>query len=317
MAGPQPHHKDEDAIVKCCRTSQRLLGQPDDCGATFVVRYEDAVVKFGVFYSREVANQRLAHSILDPKIVRVPEVYHYFRRGKYGFLVMEYINGTPCDTVAQSEEIERIALAIQHINSRRGDRNKLGPAGGGITWGVVWVYEQIVIEDMEDMVKYFNDRLQEVAYEAPVCFDKSPVVFVHCDIVQQNVIWCDDGALALLDSAHAGWYPRLFELAALYAARSSQYDFDIGIWDSAGGFPEALAARLRRDMNVCEAEQARKVIVAQEAGLAYNIYSKADDILCPTPSPRLSTVEQVDDTDSSGCELDDPVSRCLPSLSVH
>ncbi|KAK3621367.1 hypothetical protein LTR56_022831 [Elasticomyces elasticus] len=248
MAGPQPHHKDEDTILKCCRTSRRLLGQPYDCGATFVVRYsEDAVVKFGVFYTREVANQRLAHSILDPKIVRVPEVYHYFRRGKYGFLVMEYIKGTPCKTLAQPEEIEKIAIAVQHINSCHGDRNKLGPAGGGITWGAVWSYEQIVIEDMEDLEKYFNDRLvREVAYEAPVCFDKSPVVFVHCDIVQQNIIWCDDGTVALLDWAHAGWYPRLFELVALYAARPSQYHFDTGTWDSVGDFPEALAARLRQ-----------------------------------------------------------------------
>ncbi|KAK5677674.1 hypothetical protein LTS10_009557 [Elasticomyces elasticus] len=313
MAGPQPYHKDDDAILRFCQDPQRkYLGQTDDCGANLVVRYlEDAVVKFGALDEREVANQRLARRILDPKVVRVPEVYHYFKRGRTGYLVMEYIKGTPCKTLAQPEEIERIAVVVEHVNSHHANGNKLGPVNGGETQGVLWQSEEIEIEDMDDLEKYFNDRLvRDVAHERPVCFRKSSIVFVHCNIAQQKIIWCDDGTVALLDWAQAGWYPRFFELAALELIHHSQYSYETDTWDSAYLFFEALAARLK--MRTDEAEQARKVLIAQEAGFAYGILSKDEWMPYPALLPSSSRVEQLDDTDGSDTrEVDDTKSGVL------
>ncbi|KAK3666169.1 hypothetical protein LTR22_002833 [Elasticomyces elasticus] len=294
MADRHPDYKTEDAILRCCDDPhQRYLGQTDDCGANLVVRYlEDAVVKFGALDEREVANQRLARTILNPKIVRVPEVYHYFKRGRTGYLVMEYIKGTPCKTLAQPEEIERIAVAVEHVNSHHADGNKLGPVNGGETQGVLWHSEGIEVEDMDDLEKYFNDRLvRDVAHEAPVCFRKSSIVFVHCNIAQQKIIWCDDGTVALLDWAQAGCY-------------------ETDTWDSAYLFFEALAARLK--MRTDEAEQARKVLIAQDAAFAYGILSKDEWMPYPALLPSSSRVEQLDDTDSSDTrEVDDTKSGVL------
>ncbi|KAK5698280.1 hypothetical protein LTR97_007241 [Elasticomyces elasticus] len=295
MADRHPDYKNEDAILRCCDDPhQRYLGQTDDCGANLVVRYlEDAVVKFGALDEREVENQRLARRILDPKIVRVPEVYHYFKRGRTGYLVMEYIKGTPCKTLAQPEEIERIAVAVEHVNSHHANGNELGPINGGETQSVLWQSEEIEIEDMDDLEKYFNDRLvRDVAHEAP------------------KIIWCDDGTVALVDWAQAGWYPRFFELAALELIHHPQYSYETDTWDSAYLFFEALAARLK--MRTDEAEQARKVLIAQDAAFAYGILSKDEWMPYPALLPSSSRVEQLDDTEGSDTrEVDDTNSGVL------
>lgn len=112
---------DEGLIVACCPDPERQLVNGED-DPTLIVKYGDnAVVKFGEVPESEARNQRLAHRILDPKIVRVPAVYHYFSRDSVDYLVMEYIEGEPCDNEARPETIERIAAVVNQLASHHGD----------------------------------------------------------------------------------------------------------------------------------------------------------------------------------------------------
>lgn len=50
------------------------------------------VVKIGATME-EAQNQRIARSLVDPKIVYVPEVYRFFIHQNRGHIVMEYVKG--------------------------------------------------------------------------------------------------------------------------------------------------------------------------------------------------------------------------------
>jgi serine/threonine protein kinase len=170
-------------------------------------------VKFGrPVYEEEARNQRHAHSILDPTIVRVPEVYHYFRRDNVGYLVMEYIEGERCPNEVGSDIIDKVANIVTHLRTHHGTIP--GPVGGGIVEALLFENEPIAIQDLADLETYFNDRL--LGERDPVKFEESELVFCHNDIAPRNIIFCKDGTLSLIDWAHAGYFPRCFESVTMW-----------------------------------------------------------------------------------------------------
>jgi hypothetical protein len=59
--------------------------------------------------------------------VRVPCVYLAFRSGNYGYIVMEYIDGSTCD----DSDAKLVAAAVRSLIAVRGPSAKPGPVGGG------------------------------------------------------------------------------------------------------------------------------------------------------------------------------------------
>ena len=59
--------------------------------------------------------------------VRILCVYLAFRSGNYGYIVMEYIEGSTCD----DSDAKLVAAAVQSLIAVRGPTAKPGPVGGG------------------------------------------------------------------------------------------------------------------------------------------------------------------------------------------
>jgi hypothetical protein len=59
--------------------------------------------------------------------VRVPCVYLAFLSGSYGYIVMEYIDGSICD----DSDVKLVAAAVKSLIAVRGPTTKPGPVGGG------------------------------------------------------------------------------------------------------------------------------------------------------------------------------------------
>jgi serine/threonine protein kinase len=192
--------EEEDRIVACCDDPDRHLLSSDEYASEVVKYKETMAVKFGEPVSdQEARNQRHARSILDPSIVRVPEVYHCFQRGEIGYLVMEYIEGEPCPDDVRPDIIDKAANIVTHLRTHHGTIP--GPVGGGLARALLFENEPIEIQDLADLETYFNDRLL-VEKKGPVKFEESELVFCHNDIAPRNVILCKDGLLALIDWAH-------------------------------------------------------------------------------------------------------------------
>ena len=62
----------------------------------------------------------------DNAAVRVPRVYLAFRSGSFGYIVMEYIDGSTCD----NSDVALVAAAVQSLIAVRGPTAEPGPVGG-------------------------------------------------------------------------------------------------------------------------------------------------------------------------------------------
>ncbi|KAF2164401.1 hypothetical protein M409DRAFT_56670 [Zasmidium cellare ATCC 36951] len=230
ITATMPHavdiYTDEDLIVAACHNPLRQwLSEPDiahdedrKCG---VIRYStNAAVKFSRFLNAgEAACQRQAHLLTDPLVVRVPEVYYYFERGegvnRWGYLVMEYIEGEKSDALPTPDQLRTIVGVIEHLGTKRG--SVPGPVGGGRTYGMLWEDAEVEIRSVAELEKHFNDRLfdsygglwNEKRWQGidvqPFRFQESELVLVHGGIRPHNFLWCSDGIPALLDWSEAGF----------------------------------------------------------------------------------------------------------------
>ncbi|KAK2796103.1 hypothetical protein FQN52_000078 [Onygenales sp. PD_12] len=170
------------------------------------------------------ATQQYAHQHLDPKIVRVPQVYRYFQCQDpsepvwlFGYLFMEYIPGKTLDELdvdVYKDMTERLAGIVSHLHSVRG-RNVPGPVGGGVPRGNIWGYHDAETEfgSVEDLNAWVNRRIAVI--NKSVDFKSYPLVLCHLDVCRRNIILMEDGSLCLLDWGFAGFLPRIYEVAAI------------------------------------------------------------------------------------------------------
>ena len=59
--------------------------------------------------------------------VRVPKVYHAFERGQFGYIVMEYIDGSGC----KNSDAPQVAAVVECLIRIKGPTTAPGPIGGG------------------------------------------------------------------------------------------------------------------------------------------------------------------------------------------
>ena len=118
----------DDEVVALCSSPKRELIY-GECGSSRVVKISDqAVVKFGVGIGEEEArNQMEAYKLLDRTIVRIPRIYRFFSRGRFGYIVMEYIKGRHLEQL-QASDILKIGHIVAYLATIQGPA--VSPLGG-------------------------------------------------------------------------------------------------------------------------------------------------------------------------------------------
>lgn len=155
----------------------------------------------------EAINQRVARQLLDPSVVRIPEVYRSFLHQGYAYIVMEYIKGRAPEAQDTPELIPKLARLLRHMADI--SAYAPGPLGGGISHGILWEFEDIRFENLEDMENYWNTRIiPQKDDTARVSLGSFKLVLCHLDISPRNILLLDDGSFCLLDWESAGFYPR-------------------------------------------------------------------------------------------------------------
>ena len=150
------------AIIKQCRdaanadsSSDYIRGIPlvdKSCGTTY------AWVKYGQSITMgEALTQDFVGKAINGKAdvaVWVPCVYLAFRFGTYGFIVMEYINGSTCD----DSDAKLVAAAVQSLIAIQGPTSQPGPVGGGPIghrFFVEWI-SSMTYHSVEELEKHVN-----------------------------------------------------------------------------------------------------------------------------------------------------------------
>jgi len=143
------------------------------------------VIKFGAGVTKEEANnQRTAFEVLDPALVRVPELYRYFDKPPFGYIMMEYIEGKILRPDMQDGIMDKLADILAHLASKTG--KKPGPFGGGLAQGLLWPDgEEISFRCTEDLQAWMNRRHRQP--EAGVNFRDIPLVICHLDFAPRDI----------------------------------------------------------------------------------------------------------------------------------
>lgn len=108
----------------------------------------------------------------------------------------------------------RIASAVFELGTISG-ADVPGPVGGGMLQGYLWGDNgtRESFRSVEDMNCWLNKRLKLV--NKAVNLHPYPLVLCHLDLCRRNIKIMEDNVIYLLDWGHAGFFPQLFETAAL------------------------------------------------------------------------------------------------------
>ncbi|TQB74584.1 hypothetical protein MPDQ_004433 [Monascus purpureus] len=210
----------EELIRFCIQRGKEGAVFADIIGAIVVKVSPTIIVKWGYSVTAtEAAMQEFAYKNVNHNIVRVPQVYRFFQDelGR-GFLFMDYVPGqklSDLDLTVHTDIIPRITHIIAHLGQIKHGQ-KPGPIGEkgpqGYLWGDDGVDKPFV--SIAHLNRYLNRRLS--LRNDSIDLSPYPLVLCHMDLVRRNMILGEDKkSIYLLDWAHAGFYPRFYELAAL------------------------------------------------------------------------------------------------------
>ncbi len=215
-----------DALVAVCSSASCIIlgGAPDGSGRRIVKISEQVVVKFGIGVTEsEANNQKEAYLLLDPGIVRVPQVYRFFTKGQHGYIVMEYVEGQVLISLDDQHLVHRVARILAHLTEF--SCRIPGPLRSGVPRGLFWPEnEDLSFEDIMDVEIYFNSRLASGSPQLNL--RHSSVVLCHLDVAPRNILWQSNGIICLLDWECAGFYPRVLEVCAQRIQLGKDGDFN-------------------------------------------------------------------------------------------
>ena len=118
----------EDIMQLCRDAGYDVRGIP-------IIDESRGVTSAWVKYGREVTmgealTQDWVGQVLNASpdgAVRIHKVYHAFERGAFGYIVMEYIDGSECD----DSDALQVAAAVESLIRVKGPATAPGPVGGG------------------------------------------------------------------------------------------------------------------------------------------------------------------------------------------
>ncbi|CAG8050980.1 unnamed protein product [Penicillium olsonii] len=195
-----------------------------------VIRVSDhEVVKCGPDVTKEEAdNQRIAHGLLENRLVRVPRVFDFFSDEQdCGYIVMEYIDGTVMDP-ADDSALRKVADLMDYFATLR--HTNPGSLCGGPCRGILFPEtEDLLFDNLDHMERWFNSRL--LPSDPNISFQGCDLVFCHLDLAPRNILLQKDGTICLVDWASAGYYPRLFEFSAQWIFEGRNDSFNPPLMD--------------------------------------------------------------------------------------
>ena len=267
------HTATVDALVAFCSSESReRLGQGSDTSfAGRVVKIsESAVIKFGIEVTEsEANNQRGAYQLLDPSIVRVPRVYRFFRQGRNGYIVMEYIEGQTLTLPNNRHIMQRVADVLTHLATI--SYHIPGPFKSGIPRGLYWPEdEEISFKSMSDLERYFNSRLSKSGPQLDL--SNCSAVLCHLDIAPRNILRQKDGSICLLDWEFAGFYPRVLEVVMQRVFLGRDNGFNKILLDYTPDLTEEEEAQAELIMRAYSNNQRYHLWVMSKAAIAYIVY---------------------------------------------
>ncbi len=185
---------------------------------------ESIAVKYGFgVAASEAGTQDFAYHHVDPCIVRVPRVYLFFQENSRpnwprGYLFMEYVPDRVLknlDLAIHEDIVQRVASIIAHLGTIPGDQVP-GPIRGSKPQGYLWGDDgaKTTFHSIADMKTWLNKRLS--LRSESIDLKPYPLVLCHMDLCRRNMILGEDNrSIYLVDWAHAGIYPRFFEVATI------------------------------------------------------------------------------------------------------
>ncbi|TVY17709.1 hypothetical protein LARI1_G004603 [Lachnellula arida] len=143
-----------------------------------------------------------------------------------GYLVMEFIHGTELSSYLESADAHQQEGVVNGLLQALDDLASVplpngqgpGPVGGGPLRGYLW--SDSGVNSSFNSVSELGDFLNTIADYNPgpksdrFDFAAAKLVMCHGDLAPRNILQLDDGRLALLDWANAGFYPAVFEIYA-------------------------------------------------------------------------------------------------------
>lgn len=213
---------DEDAIVReCSSESHILLSHPHV--AVKVIRMNDFAVKFGASVRdceasrQQEVRERLqleddqADEVRPTHNIYVPRVHHFFKRDRIGYLVQEYIEECQKSTF-DDEDVATITKCVAFLHTL--EENEPRPLGHGPAEGLLWPDDHMPrLTNRAELAEFVRERAGPK--RVPVRIEP-PFALCHLDIALRNIIFMADGRIAIIDWASAGYYPRIFEIAAFH-----------------------------------------------------------------------------------------------------
>ncbi|KAJ5102268.1 Aminoglycoside phosphotransferase [Penicillium alfredii] len=223
-------------------------------GSTTVVRLSQHLIMKGGGSVLPCESESL-NLIASKTGIRAPRVHRSFQVqdetqyfGTRGYIVMDFIEGQPLDECwgslsydNQRHVATQIADIIEEMQSIV--ISQPGPLGGGPCRGRFFTdYSAGPFEDTAALEGWFNHKLEicKLVNQAPKdipSFRFTTFVLTHQDISPRNLILDRNGKVWLIDWAHSGAYPPVFESAAL-SAQQFFTDFNEAVLCLVPRYPE-------------------------------------------------------------------------------
>lgn len=132
---------------------------------------------------------------------------------------MDYIAGQnmiEIDLDANNDITKRLANIIAHLGGIKGG-DVPGPVGGGMPEGYLFgdLGTRTVFNCVEDLNFWLNKRLTLIGKS--IDLTPFPLALCHMDLCRRNLVLMEDQSIGLLDWGHAGFFPRVFDVAAIGA----------------------------------------------------------------------------------------------------
>lgn len=197
-----------EELVDFCRASaHRALP-----GSSHVIRLsQTTVAKFGTGVRQaEADNQEVAFRLLNPHIVRIPQVFRFLKHQigpdtEEGYLIMEYIDGQAPKPDSYIDLTTRLLPILKQFRTIQSDIP--GALGGGPAYGIFWENDFPKFSSRDEFDAWINKRLLNqrnsiLGQSLSIC---------HMDLAPRNILELPDRSICLLDWANAGFYPPVFE----------------------------------------------------------------------------------------------------------
>lgn len=219
----------ESEIIQAAESGLLISQQ----GTKVIKIAKNAVVKIGFEVSQGEASTMEYVSNHFQGNIRAPQVRRCFSLEGLGYLVMEFANGEtldrkPWSTRTYQEQRLIIDLVRQALSSMRAmQSSRPGPVGGGIPIGGLFTIYGAgrPLETTTELELWINKKLQ-ICNAGDVTGKFNDLSMCHMDLSLRNLLLDEAGQLWVLDWAHAGFFPPVFEYTSLLSKEMDDPDYD-------------------------------------------------------------------------------------------